>query len=259
MFNLSRNRLLFSLRLAGWHLAISASVALVTASVVFLIWFPEIYRPLLGVTSIFVLVVAVDVVCGPLLTFVLASPTKPVKELKTDILLVALVQIGALFYGIHVVSSTRPVLVVFERDRFVIVRASEIEPSALSEAPAEFNKLSWIGPQMAATRDARDGQELLAGVEMSLRGLGPSLRPGWWASYEQALPEVLNRALPVAELIERRPDHVDGIQQAVAQSGLSADSLKYLPIVVGKAMDWTALINQSGQVVATVQVDGFFD
>lgn len=252
-------RLTFSLRWAGWHLLASAFVALLTAGVVFLFWYPGLYRALLGVAGVYLIIVLVDVVCGPLLTMVLANPAKSRRELITDVSLVALVQIAALLFGLHVVWSARPVLAVFERDRFVLVRASEIEKPDLAEAPDEFRDLSWFGPKMASTRAAKDGPELLAGVEMSLQGRGPSLRPGWWAPYEPDVPEVLRRAGPIVDLVKRHPDAEGLIADAVRATGLTAEALRYLPLVAGKAMNWSALIDPEGRIAATVPLDGFSD
>ena len=64
----------FAARYASRHLLISLLIALASAAVVFGLWYPAPYRAMLGVGAIFGLVLVVDVVCGPLLTGVVASP-----------------------------------------------------------------------------------------------------------------------------------------------------------------------------------------
>ncbi|HGH6987606.1 TPA: fimb protein, partial [Neisseria meningitidis] len=60
----------FALKSAGWHLLISLSVAGLAALLVFKVWYPYPYAELTGGLSLYQLVVAVDIVCGPLLTLI---------------------------------------------------------------------------------------------------------------------------------------------------------------------------------------------
>ena len=58
------------------HLAISLSVAALAAYLVFGIWYPSPYPELSGGRELFLLVIAVDVVIGPLITLVIFNRTK---------------------------------------------------------------------------------------------------------------------------------------------------------------------------------------
>ena len=58
------------LRASAIHLAISLSVATLAALVVFGWWYPYPYRELSGGRELFALVVAVDVVLGPLIVHI---------------------------------------------------------------------------------------------------------------------------------------------------------------------------------------------
>lgn len=50
------------------HLTISAVIALAVIGVVFYLWYPAPLHTAVGVTQIFLILLAVDVVLGPLLT-----------------------------------------------------------------------------------------------------------------------------------------------------------------------------------------------
>ena len=63
----------FALKMAGYHLLVSLFLAGMAALLVFKVWYPYPYAELTGGLQLYKLVVAVDVVCGPLLTLVLAS------------------------------------------------------------------------------------------------------------------------------------------------------------------------------------------
>src|SRR5262245_31520502 len=57
------------LRAAGIHLGLSALVASLAAALVLGVWYPMPHREVSGGRDLFVLVVSVDLVLGPLITF----------------------------------------------------------------------------------------------------------------------------------------------------------------------------------------------
>ncbi|TFV04453.1 fimb protein, partial [Bacillus stratosphericus] len=56
------------MKIAGCHFVLSLLIAAVTAWLVFGVWYPAPFDALVGGLNLYGLVVAVDVVCGPLLT-----------------------------------------------------------------------------------------------------------------------------------------------------------------------------------------------
>ena len=65
-----------AIRAALLHLAGSVLVAALAAALVFLVWYPHPYGLLSGGLHLFLILVSVDVVCGPLLTLVLFNPSE---------------------------------------------------------------------------------------------------------------------------------------------------------------------------------------
>ena len=63
----------FRLRAFLWHFLASLLMASLALMLVYGVWYPSPLHALLGVTSIFLIVLAVDVVIGPVLTFVVAK------------------------------------------------------------------------------------------------------------------------------------------------------------------------------------------
>lgn len=58
------------------HLSISILLALIIIAWVFLIWYPQPLAQAVGVTHIFLMMVAIDVVLGPVLGFVVYKEGK---------------------------------------------------------------------------------------------------------------------------------------------------------------------------------------
>jgi hypothetical protein len=240
------------------HLGLSALVGLTAAAIVFGLWFPYPYRHLAGGQTLFLLLVSVDVVCGPLLTAVLFNPRKSRRELALDLSLVVLVQLAALAYGIQVISQARPVVLAYETDRLVAVSAGQVAPEDLGKAPPEFRKLSWSGPVLVGTRQAEEGEELQS-VMLSVNGVEPSARPGWWQAYEKNRPQVKRRMKKLAELRAVREPLAQGeIDAAAARTGLPMADLFFLPMTSPKMVDgWIALLDREGGIVGYAPVNGF--
>ena len=76
-------------RAAGIHLIISALVAAVAAALVFFLWYPGYYRKLAGGQDLFLLITAVDLVLGPLLTFAVFNLKKGWPHLRRDLGIIA--------------------------------------------------------------------------------------------------------------------------------------------------------------------------
>src|SRR6478609_1719637 len=131
------------LRAAAIHLALSVAVAAVAGFLVFALWYPYPYRDISGGRELFQLVVAVDVIIGPLITFAVFNRSKPDRELKRDLVMVGVLQLAALCYGLFTVHLARPVHMVFEYDRFRVVHQVEIPAELHEKAPASIEIAPW--------------------------------------------------------------------------------------------------------------------
>lgn len=251
-------RLKYASRWALLHLAVSAVVALISAVVVFGLWYPQPWRQMLGVTNVFFLVVIADVICGPLLTLILVNPRKSIRERWLDVSLIGLIQIVALAYGLFSVFSARPVILAFEVDRFVVITANEVQIEDLPKALPELQTLPWFGVTLVALRPSANTEDYLLSLEETINGVSQPMRPGWWRPYKEAKTDIAARALPLISLLNKRPDRKDVLTQAITSTGLSIDQLQFLPLTSTKRSDWVALLNLSGEIVGSVNVDGFF-
>lgn len=256
MANMGRMR--FALRWALGHFFVSAVVVAVAASLVFFVWYPAPWRQMLGVAAIFGIVVVVDLVCGPLLTFVLASPRKSKRERWVDLMLVAFVQLSALTYGLWSVYGARPVVLAFEVDRLFVVTANEVQRELLTQAPQQMQRLPWAGVLQVGLRESTSSQEYLNSVEQSINGISQAMRPNWWSSYDDKVKTALRQKVkPLAELIEKRPYQVVELREAATRTGRNVNVLSYLPLTSSKDMAWVALIDEAGEMVGYAPVDGF--
>lgn len=253
-----RRRVGPALRAAGWHLLVSVLVAAMAAGLVFGVWFPYPYRELVGGRELFLIVVAVDVVCGPLLTLVLFNHLKSRRELTLDLSLVALIQLAALLYGLHSVTQARPVYLAFEVDRFRAVTKADVQHDKLRPEMGGLHVIGWGGPTVIGVRTPKDNQEMMQSLDLSLGGIDPSERPEWWVPYGEVRSRVLSRARPISQLRAKRPEQKALIDAAVAESGFEESQLAWLPVTSFFSTGWVALIDATtADIKSFAPVDGF--
>lgn len=241
---------------AGAHLGTSLAVAALAAGLVFFVWYPYPYREVSGGRELFFLVVAVDVVLGPLLTFAVFNHKKPWKNLRLDLAVIVVLQLAALAYGLWTVAVARPVHLVFEYDRFRPIHAIELEESQLAKAPQPLRSLSWTGPSPLGLRPLV-GNEKMEATMAALAGVHLGLQAQYWQDYALSRAEVLKTGKPLAELRSRFSAQTELINQAVRSAGRAEAQLLWVPMVSRKEF-WTVLVDaQSAQPLAFLPIDSF--
>ena len=244
------------LRASAIHLAISLAIASLAALLVFGWWYPYPYRELSGGRELFILVVAVDVVLGPLITLVIFNAAKTRRHLLMDFSVIGLLQVAALTYGLWTVFAARPVRLVFEYYRMAVVHAIDIEPSTLTQAPPGLQQLPVGGPTLLSLRPLQ-GSETVESVMLATNGIPQAAQPALWQPYDAARADILRESHPAEQLAQRFPAQADAIDRAVASTGRPLQALRTLPLLSRKTA-WTVLIDaETAQPVGFVAVDSF--
>jgi hypothetical protein len=246
-------------RASGIHLTISLAVAAFAAALVFGLWYPYPYREISGGRDLFWLIVTVDVVMGPLLTLAIFDTRKPWRVLRRDLVVIGLLQLGALFYGLWTVAAARPVHLVFEIDRFRVVHAVDVPPSLLGQAPERLRSLPLTGPTLLSVRGFRNDQEKLNVTMEAMAGIDIGSRPELWQSYEAAKPQVLAEMRPLDALKARFPQQAADIDEALKshRQGRPDNAIGFIPLA-SRLSFWTVLLDtQTAEVIAFVPIDSF--
>ena len=186
------------------HLSISFLIALLVIGLVFFVWYPAPLAKAVGVTNIFLMMLAIDVIVGPILGWLVYQEGK--KTLKFDLSVIILIQIAALCYGVFSIEQGRPAWLVYNVDRFELVRKNELVDTNIQQAQPQFQQPSWFKPQYVATEFAKDIQqrndEMFAEV---LGGISIAQRPERYVELTQVTTQIQQRALPLKELEQYNP------------------------------------------------------
>jgi hypothetical protein len=244
-------------RAAAIHLSISMAVAALAAVLVMAVWYPREYGILAGGRTLFWLLVSVDVVMGPLLTFVVFNPRKPRAELVRDLGVIALLQLAALAYGLSIVYQSRPVALVFEVDRFRVVSAADVLTSELPEAQPAYRQLPMWGPWLLGTRDSKPGDERLKAIDLAMQGFDRGQRPSYWQPYDASRGDAIARSRPASVLLKQYPQAAAAIESQLAALRLPLESARFLPMSA-RADGWIVWLDAAGAVAGFAAFDGFF-
>lgn len=244
-------------RAAGIHFGASLLIAGMAALLVFGLWYPYPYREVSGGRTLFLIVVTVDVILGPLITLAIFDRRKGRRQLRFDLGVIVLVQLAALWYGLWTVFVARPVHLVFEIDRFRVVHAVDVASDMLDKTPAGIEAMPVTGPSMLAVRSFKDAKESFDATVAALAGADLAARPDLWRPYAAAKAEVLKAARPVGQLKARFPTRSAELDAVLEKAGRKPDETAYLPLV-GRRNFWTAFVDRTtAEVVAFMPLDSF--
>jgi hypothetical protein len=251
----------YNLKAAAIHLLISVAIALLSLALVYGVWYPAPLDAALGVGTIFLMLLAIDITLGPLLTLVVYKPLK--SSLKFDLTVIACVQLVALLYGLYTVGSARPAYMVFTIDRFDLVQAHEVVSNTGNKIKPELTRQSaWAQPLLGYTvvaaqvpKAAEDFPLLNVLTATALSG-GPDVANvmDLRLPYLQVLKAIQSAALPLATLKAAKPEHANVVKawQSQYPTGSAVVPLKI------KFTIYTVVLNPTnGKVLGIEPMDVF--
>lgn len=242
-------------RAFGFHVLASLAVAALVAVVVLLLWYPWPYRIVSGGQGLLFILMAVDVVIGPLLTLAVFNLNKPRKELRRDLLIIVLLQVLALGYGLRTVYLARPAVLALEVDRFRVTTANDVRVSELPEALPQYRSLSMTGPELVNTATPTNEQRSEA-IMLSFSGFDLGARPTYWRPWDAAArAQAVKKGQSLDDWLKRNPEQATGVREAAARTGRPVEQLLFLPMLARRT-DWSVLVDRTtGDPVGFAPID----
>jgi hypothetical protein len=182
----------FRLKALGLHLSASACALSLILGALYLGWYYWPGWALTEVTHVVVVMVGVDVVVGPLLTFVIAHANKPRRDLVRDIAMIVAVQLCALIYGTVSLWNGRPLYYAYSETVLQLVQAYDIDARESADgrrlnpdfAPHWYSRPRWIWAPLP--QDPTVSQKIVAS---SIQGGDDVISmPRYFKPWEQGLP-----------------------------------------------------------------------
>lgn len=224
------------------HLSISLLISFAIVVFVFFVWYPAPLAHALGVTAIFLMLLAIDVIVGPLLGFIVFKEGK--KTLKMDLAIIIALQLCALSYGLFSIYQGRPAWLVFQNDHFELVRYNEVV--AGRNAP----KNPWFKPEFVTVEmgqtPAQKNQYFMQEMQT---GIMAAYRPERYVPIEKSKAQILAKERDLKELdkFNKENEVMNIIKQYPNAAG-------WLPLRVMSGIDMVVLIDAAGSVVKVVDL-----
>ena len=225
------------------HLLISVAIAAGVLLLVYRGWYAGPLADLCGVASILVLMLTIDVILGPMLTFVVFDRRK--RSLPFDLACIGALQVGALVYGLMTVEVGRPAYLAFVKDRFEVVAVADLRPVDLEAAAGNPSAArSGFGPRLIAVvspTDPKERSDML--VEAAAGGRDLQHFPKLYRPYDLQRDLVKQKARPLAELRRLNASRTGELADWLAARRLGDEQVMFLP-VRGPKGDATALVRR---------------
>lgn len=251
------SKLSVRVRAALLHLVCSALVASSIAVLVFNIWYPYPYAQISGGRELFIILVSVDVLAGPLVTSIIFSPTKSRRERSLDMLTVVALQFAALAYGAWTMYQARPVQLVYEFGRFGVAHAVEVDAAMLPQSISYSEAYRWNGPGLKSLRAFQSSEEEALATLVALAGVPLAARADMWQPYLDAVPDILAQSKPLSSLFEKYPMREKEIVDLLSSFGGDARMVRYVPLA-SRGQYWTVFVDPlSGIPIAFFPLDTF--
>jgi hypothetical protein len=191
----------FRFKAFGLHLASSFVVLTFIVGSLYLGWYRWPGWYLANCVAVTGALTGVDLVIGPLLTLIIASPRKPREVLTRDIGVIAVIQLSALAYGAYSLWNGRPLYYAFSEDVLQVVQAYDFDQSDLVQArenklplaPHWYNLPRWIWAPLP--EDSTERQKIVTGAISG--GSDVIAMPRYYRTWESGLPTLRGQLKPV--------------------------------------------------------------
>jgi hypothetical protein len=238
-------------RAAATHLAISATLISVVFLLIYFMWYPGPLFDTAGGSTLFMLILGVDLTVGPLVTLIVFVPGK--KGMVFDLWVIGILQSAFLAYGVWSIAESRPVYIAFVKDRFELARANQTPDSVLADAKMNrYLDMPWTGPRLVGVRFPTDADAKFNLMVSGLGGVDIQSYPQYHVPYDEVRKQVVAHAAPLKKL-EKFNKNLSSAELA-RKLGRPEDAVGFLPLRAGK-YDLTVLVDaKNGDVIKIAEL-----
>lgn len=245
----------FRLKALGLHLSASACTLSLILGALYLGWYYWPGWALTDVTHVVVVMVGVDVVVGPLLTFVIAHANKPRRDLVRDIAMIVAVQLCALIYGTVSLWNGRPLYYAYSETVLQLVQAYDIDAQESADgrrlnpdfAPHWYSRPRWIWAPLP--QDPTVSQKIVAS---SIQGGDDVISmPRYFKPWEQGLPALRAHLKKVDDVAYFYGSQKKELKERMQAAGLDAGQANSMPLT-GRGHPLLAVIDPASAKIKAI-------
>lgn len=231
-----------------WHCLFSILLLAIALYLVFMVWYPSPLAQAVGVGNMYVLMLIIDLILGPILTFIVYKLDK--KRMLFDMVVIVLVQLIAYVGGLFVLHQGKPAWLVFVKDDIELVSPINIQERFRQDLKDQF-KVPFYSQPMWITADygsdSKKRQQLID--DEMFEGISIVGRPETYQKLETKSEEILTQLKPITELHKFNTDVAIDEQLAL----LTIKPKGWLP-VKSPELDMVALFDKNGKPIKIVNL-----
>jgi hypothetical protein len=214
----------FRLKAFGLHLSASTAALALVLGGFWLGWYRWPGWYLAGVLHVAGILVMVDLVIGPTLTLIVASPGKRAAVLARDVAIIVAVQLAALVYGATTLWLGRPLYYTFSADRLELVQASDLKADDIvagrrenpALAPFWYSRPRWIWAPLPA--DPAEARKIVTSAVLG--GADIIQMPRAYRTWSAGLAELRKKLKSVDEIQFFNRSEKQALEGRLARLGL---------------------------------------
>jgi len=235
------------------HFLISLLLVILIIGSMLFFFFPSIYFSVTDFKELAYIIITVDLILGPLLTFIIFNPDKAKSALYLDFSVVGAVQLSALIYGAYTLYQVHPVYITFNVDRFTVVSAKDAQPKKAKFKEYKISKLS--AGKLAFAKNPEDeklqDQILLDAIQ---GGEDLDQREEFYEPYLDNLSTIVEKSINPSLIFSDKNKEINSVKKLL-NSGTKLDSLAFLPINSTNKEAIIVLNKKTGEPISTLQID----
>jgi hypothetical protein len=234
----------FRFKAFGLHVTASTCLFALALGTLYFGWYRWPGWYLTGATTIVLMMAGIDVVLGPLLTFVVASPNKPRRVLARDIAIIVTVQLAAMGYGLTTLWHGRPLYYTFST-RFL---GRKLNPEF---APYWYSLPRWVYAPLP-----KDDKLVERIVQNSISGGDDVIQmPRYFQPWQQGTAELRKTLRPVAKMTEISVKAKQVAGEQMRELGVTVDQPVALPMLGRKNPIVGVIDPATGRIRALLRAD----
>lgn len=234
------------------HLALSIVIVSAIISTIIYFWYPVDYLDITSFKEIAVLIISIDLMLGPLLTFVVYKKNK--KSLRFDLAVIAVIQFSALTYGSYYLFQAHPVYLTYAKGSFSLINAKLAKPENAKYSEYKVSKISSVN--LAYSEIPTDPNEKNKLLNESFNG-GPDLeeRVDLYKPYDDHISEIIEESLD-AEKIFSDPKTKNKTKRFLKKFGSNnLDKFVFLPLEGSTKNVVIVLDKKTAKPITTLAID----
>jgi hypothetical protein len=218
----------YRLKALGWHFLASTFLLLMIIGTLYLGWYRWPGWYLAGMLKVVPITVGVDAALGPLLTFIIASPSKPLRTLARDIAAIAVVQLVALGYGSMTMWQGRPLYYAYSVNQITVIQALELDPAQI--ALSQQQNPDWAPHWYSLPRWAYVPDDAKTNTAVAQSGIYAFDMPRYYQPWQNGVAALRKRLQKVDDSTFFAKKDKTVLKQRMAERGIPVDTPTTMPV-----------------------------